>query len=86
MPALGETGDGLDDPAAALELDGVHAGLQELDGVLDGVRARALVAAEGEIADQQLVRGAARHRASVVEHLGHGHRDGVGIAEDVVGE
>ena len=86
MPALGETRHGLDSPAAAFELDRMHPGLQILDRTVDGVPARALIRAEGKVADEQLVRGAASHRASVVQHLGHGHGQGVRVAEDVVAE
>ena len=83
-PALGQTRDRLDGPPAALELDGVHACLQVLHSVVDGVAARALICAEGEVADEELTGSAPSHGACVVEHLGHRHGEGVGIAEDVV--
>ena len=85
-PALRETGNRLDHPAAALELDGVHPCLQVLHRVVDGIPAGALIRPKREITDQQLVGGTARHGAGVVEHLGHRHGEGVGVPEDVVGE
>ena len=85
-PPLRETADRLDHPAAALELDRVHPCLQVLDRVVDGIPAGALIRPKGEVTDQQLVGGTTRHGAGVVEHLGHRHREGVGIPEDVVGD
>ncbi len=73
-PPLREPRDRLDDPATALELDGVHARLEVFGGVDDGVLAGPLVRAEGQVPDEELLRRASRDSPGVVEHLGHGHR------------
>ena len=83
---LGEARDRLDDPATALELDRVHAGLEVLGRVDDRVLAGPLVRPEREVPDEELLRRAAGDRPGVMEHLGHRHRDGVRVAEHVVGE
>jgi hypothetical protein len=49
---LGQTGDGFDGPPATVEFDGVHASLQVLGGIVDGVRRGALECPEGQIADE----------------------------------
>ena len=61
-PPLGQVRDRVHRPPAALELHRMHPCLEEEDGILDGVGAGALVGAEGQVADQQLL-GAPRATA-----------------------
>ena len=79
----------LDDPApsdAALDLDGLGAGLlEEPTGVLERfVDGR--VGEERHVADDQRPLRAADHGLRVVEHLGHRHADGRLVAEQHLAE
>ncbi len=64
----------------------MHSRLQILDGVVDRIRAGALIGAEREVPDEQLVGGPTSYRTGVVEHLRHGHGERVRVPEDVVSE
>ena len=68
--------------AAALQLHRVHVRLlQVAPGVADRLAAAHLVGHERHVADQQGARRAARHRLAVVQHLVHGHRHRVAVAQ-----
>ena len=79
--------DAADHAHAALELDGVDAGLlEEAAGVAHGVLVGDLVAAEGHVADDEASRGAAAHGLAVHDALVHGHRHRAGVAVDAHAE
>jgi hypothetical protein len=73
----------VDGGATALELDGLAAGLlDEALSVRDRLLVRALVGAEGHVADQQRVLEAAADGARHHQHLLHADRRGGVVAED----
>ncbi len=58
------------DSILAFQLDGVHAALlHHAHGGRDGGAGPPLIAAEGQVADEQRAAGAARHRPTVRQHL-----------------
>ena len=71
-------------PAPALELDGVHPRLEQVDSVGGGLLDRPLVGAERHVRDEQLVGRGPGHGAGVVKDLVHGDRQRRGVAEVVV--
>ena len=75
--------DSLQPLAPAFQLDGVHAGfLQETPGIPHGFDRRGLVGHKGHVANQQGVLRPASHSFAVVQHILHGDRQGVGVAQD----
>ena len=77
--------DGLDlrgDRGAALELDRLRMSLLDQPaGVGQGVVLRGLVGEKGHVGDQKRVGERPAHGGGVVNHVLHGHRQGVGVAE-----
>src|SRR5712691_7091802 len=72
----------LDDPAAALELDGVHSAfLDEPAGGGDRLFDRRVIRHERHVAHEQRLVRATRDRLGVVEHLVDGDRQGRRVAE-----
>ena len=84
--ALDEAPGHLDHPAAALQLDGVHAGPQEVGGIADRLGGGLMVRAEGHVADEELVSGTTCHGARVMQHLLHGDRQRGRVPEVVVAD
>ena len=82
MPASTIAPDAVGVVRAALELHRVRAAaLHELDGGGHGLLDRDLVAAEGEVGDDEGVRRAAHHGAGEDQQLLGGHRHGGVVAE-----
>ena len=78
--ALGEEGDGLDHHRAAFQLDHVRARRHQPRSGGKRALGRGLVAAEGQVGDDEGAFGARGHAARVVRHLGELHRQGRGVA------
>ena len=71
----------------ALDLDRLRARLlDEADGVADRLLGPEVERAVGHVGHQQGALDAAADGPGVVEHLVHGHRQGVGVAEHDHGE
>jgi len=75
------------DVACALDLDRPGAAVgQQAHCVGHGLFHRDLVGAEGHVGHDQGAAGGRSHRPGVMEHLLHGHGQGVGAAEDDHGQ
>ena len=84
---LGDAGHDGGAGGAALELDGLRAGLfDEADGIGDSVVPGGVIAAEGHVGDEKGAGETAADGAGVMEHLVDGDGEGVGVAEDGHGE
>ena len=79
----GEAADQRGARAAALDFDGLRAGIfHEADGVAGGFARGGVVGAVGHVRDEEGVAQAAGNRAGVVQHLVESNGEGIFVAEN----